>query len=84
MATNQISDGRLVRVAPDKRHRQIELLLGQRDGKVGEGVEGDGNLVAVRTRQFRLILTREEIDDLRVMIHGSMLRWLLLVGWLVG
>ena len=51
-----------MRVAPDQRHRQIELLLGQRDGKVGEGVEGDGNLVAVRTRQFRFVLTREEND----------------------
>ena len=55
-----------MRVAPDQGHRQIELLLRQRDGKVGEGVEGDGNLVAVRARQFRLVLAGEEIDDLRV------------------
>ena len=55
-----------MRVAPDERDRQDLLLFGQRNGEIGERIEGDGDFGADGASQLRLVLTGEEIDDFRV------------------
>ena len=84
---DQIFEGRLVRIAPHKSHRQNQLPLRQRDGEVRERIERDGHFIADWTGEFGLVLTGKEIVDVRVValaMHAPRLVGNHVIGATVG